>query len=51
MSHVKNSLEQTQQVVPDDQATAVYFHLTLGDLLERFDKKQQDRRWFDVYNF
>ena len=51
MTHVKNSLEHAQQIVPDDQAAAVYFHLTLGDLIERFDKKQQDRKWFDVYEF
>ncbi len=51
MTHVKNSLEHAQQVLPDDQAAAVYFHLTLGDLIERFDKKQQNRKWFDVYEF
>ncbi|DBB16176.1 TPA: hypothetical protein ACH3X3_015173 [Trebouxia sp. C0006] len=51
MTHVKNSLAHAQQVVPDNQAAAVCFHLTLGDLIEKFDKKQQNRKWFDVYEF
>ena len=51
MTHVKKSLAHAQQMVPDDQAAAVYFHLTLGDLIERSDKKQQHRKWFDVYEF
>lgn len=51
MTHVKNSLAHAQQIVPDDQAAAVHFHLTLGDLIERFDKKQQHRKWFDVHEF
>ena len=49
MTHVKNSLAHSQQILPGNQAAAVYFHLMLGDLIERFDKKQQDRKWFDVY--
>ena len=51
MTHVKNSLAHAQQIVPDDQAAALYFHLTLEDLIERFDKKHQNCKWFDVYEF
>ena len=51
MAHVKKSLLLANHSAPADQAAAMYFHLQLADLIEKYDKQQQERKWFDVYNF
>ncbi len=51
MAHVKKSLLLANHSAPADQAAATYFHLQLADLIEKYDKQQQERKWFDVYNF
>lgn len=50
-THVRNSLSAVPHSVPDAQAAAVYFHMRFGELLEKYDRKQQHRKWFDVYDF
>ena len=38
-------------VEPANQTAAAYLHLQLADLIGKYDKQQQNRQWFDVYDF
>ena len=48
---LKGSVQLQNYTGPADQMAAVYLHLQLAGLIERYDRKQQHRRWFDVYDF
>lgn len=36
---------------PAQQAAAVYLHLQLAEMMDKYSQQQQHRKWFDTYDF
>ena len=36
---------------PSQQAAAVYLHLQMARMMEKYSQMQQHRQWFDTYDF
>lgn len=48
---VKGSTLLQDYTGPTDHIAAVYLHLQLAGVIDKYSQKQQHRRWFDTYDF
>lgn len=48
---IKGSIMMQNYTGPVQQTAAVYLHLQLAGLMDKYYQKQQHRKWFDMYDF